>query len=106
MVARELNPEPVLVRWSRRGLTIGGIFALAALVACTFPILLLAAIALDLTRRRSWLSVRFLLFFSWYLLYYTAGVLGCGLVWIGNLPWVRRGFPVRLAQATSALAVC
>ncbi len=105
MVAWDLNPEPFVTRWSRRALTVGGVFALAALVARTFPILLLVAIALDLYRRRSWLSVRFLLFFCWYLFYYSAGVLGCGLVWIGNLPWVRNGFPERLAQATSALAV-
>jgi 1-acyl-sn-glycerol-3-phosphate acyltransferase len=98
----KLNTEPWRVTWSRRGLTLTGLFLLAALVAAAFPILLPAAFFIDLFRRRSWLTVRCLVLFGGYLFYYATGALGCLGAWLLSGGGAS---PKRLARLTHAIAI-
>jgi 1-acyl-sn-glycerol-3-phosphate acyltransferase len=88
----------------RRIKTIGGEILGFVLVTALLPVLLLAAVLVDLTlwlrRRKPWMAVRLVAMLWWFLLGELYGLFGLGLIWVtsGGDSLTRRGRVFRLKR--------
>jgi 1-acyl-sn-glycerol-3-phosphate acyltransferase len=72
------------VRWGRRLITIPLYFLLCALVLAALPVLLGVAAIVDQVRGRSWVIVRCIAFFAYYLLCEVMGICASFGVWVAT----------------------
>ena len=74
----------------RRMVTIPTYLVGTVIVLASLPVLLLFAGARDLVVRRSWPTVRLLLFGAWYLLWESIGLVSAFWLWLTRGPWTGR----------------
>jgi len=96
----DLQPEPLVVRGTRRVLSISGVVLLFCLYLAALPLLLAGAVGTDLYRRRGWIVVRTVALVGFYLSVQIFGIVGLSTQWLLSGVW-RGGSHERLMRWTT-----
>jgi 1-acyl-sn-glycerol-3-phosphate acyltransferase len=87
MMSSRPTPEPLVVRWRRRAITIPGYAAIAVSSVGLLPLTLSLALLTDLALRNRFALTRAVAMLAWYFAMETVGLAAAGVLWL-LAPWL------------------